>query len=109
MPIYEYHCEGCGERVEVFQRSVTSAAAPVCPRCGSGALTRLVSRFAVHRGDDVYANSGEERYLDQLEGGDPGMMSQFAGGMGGGGMGDLGGDFGGGDEDDFDAGGFDGL
>jgi putative FmdB family regulatory protein len=41
MPIYEFHCEQCGERFEelVSQRS---AGAP-CPHCGSGRTRRLLS------------------------------------------------------------------
>ena len=33
MPIYEYRCEQCGNRVAVLVRS--SEAAPRCPQCGS--------------------------------------------------------------------------
>lgn len=32
MPIYEYRCTACGERVEVLVRSHT--ATPICPMCG---------------------------------------------------------------------------
>jgi putative FmdB family regulatory protein len=41
MPIYEYRCNNCGERVEVLVRSSTSA--PVCPECGSKLLDKLLS------------------------------------------------------------------
>lgn len=55
MPIYEYRCGGCRRRVSIFFRSLSSVTEPVCPRCGSRELTRLMSRVAVHRaavGDD---------------------------------------------------------
>lgn len=40
MPIYEFECEGCGER---FEELVGAAApAPVCPLCGAPAR-RLMS------------------------------------------------------------------
>lgn len=62
MPIYEYHCADCGRRSSVFFRSLSAVAAPVCPRCGGGNLTRLVSRVAVHRsaGDDAADDFGGE-------------------------------------------------
>jgi len=41
MPIYEYRCATCGERVEVLVRSQT--ATPSCPRCGSPLTDRLFS------------------------------------------------------------------
>ena len=42
MPIYEYRCSNCGERVEVLVRSETSAP-PTCPNCGSTLLDKLLS------------------------------------------------------------------
>ncbi|MHB8575124.1 MAG: FmdB family zinc ribbon protein [Dehalococcoidia bacterium] len=72
MPIYEFHCEACDQTVEVFTRTVASATASTCPRCGSADLRRLVSRFAVHRSGDVYGSGDEERYLDGLDGMDAG-------------------------------------
>jgi putative FmdB family regulatory protein len=41
MPIYEYHCAACGERIEVLLRSTTST--PVCPECGSPLTDKLFS------------------------------------------------------------------
>ena len=46
MPIYQYDCDGCGERVEVLHRSAASASDPACPQCGSAELTRVMSMFA---------------------------------------------------------------
>ena len=40
MPIYEYLCQGCGERVEVLVRG---SEAPACPACGSDSLERVLS------------------------------------------------------------------
>ncbi len=78
MPIYEFHCDGCRGRVEVFRRSVSSDAPIVCPRCGGSELKRLVSRFAVHRSGDIYGSSDEEQYLDGLESDDPRAMAAWA-------------------------------
>lgn len=44
MPLYEYDCSGCGHRFEALVRCST---APSCPACGSEALERLLSSFAV--------------------------------------------------------------
>ena len=41
MPIYEYRCSTCGERVEVLVRS--AATAPACPRCGGPLTDKLFS------------------------------------------------------------------
>ena len=41
MPIYEYECQACGERVEVLQR-VSDEPLAECESCG-GELKRLIS------------------------------------------------------------------
>jgi putative FmdB family regulatory protein len=52
MPIYEYRCESNGRRVSVWVRR-RGQEAESCPRCGSARLTRLVSRFALMRGEQA--------------------------------------------------------
>jgi putative FmdB family regulatory protein len=46
MPIYEYRCPRCGERLEVLQRLGAGPEGLECPRCGSSGLEREASRFA---------------------------------------------------------------
>jgi putative FmdB family regulatory protein len=41
MPIYEYHCGTCGERVEVLVRS--GVTVPACPQCGCALSDKLFS------------------------------------------------------------------
>jgi putative FmdB family regulatory protein len=41
VPIYEYECEGCGERFE--ELVAASAGAVACPECGSERTRRLIS------------------------------------------------------------------
>lgn len=49
MPLYEYRCTTCGAVVEVFARSIrTAALAPPCPADPTHATMRLPSRFARH-------------------------------------------------------------
>lgn len=45
MPIFEYQCEGCGERFEeiVLGRDTSTIE---CPRCGSPETSRLMSSFS---------------------------------------------------------------
>ena len=51
MPIYQYDCSGCNQRVEVFFRSVKAVEQPACPECSSKKLKRVMSRFARVRSD----------------------------------------------------------
>ena len=43
MPIYEYHCNGCGKEFETLVRSSTRVE---CPVCQSTALEKKLSVFA---------------------------------------------------------------
>ncbi len=44
MPIYEFECEGCGER---FEELVAASATDVaCPSCGSAETRRLLSNVS---------------------------------------------------------------
>jgi len=52
MPIYEYRCQDCRRRVSVWVRRMGQEAES-CPRCGSARLTRLISRFALVRGEEA--------------------------------------------------------
>ncbi len=69
MPIYEYRCHSCGRRVSLLWRSFSEAerGTPICPRCGSRELTRLVSRVSTVR--------SEESRLDDLT--DPSFLADL--------------------------------
>ena len=45
MPIYEFHCEKCGQDSEVLVRSSKWEGTP-CPLCGSKKLSKKLSVFA---------------------------------------------------------------
>ena len=49
MPIYEYQCEECDEGFELFVRSLSQQADPICPYCGSYRVKKVVSLFGVSR------------------------------------------------------------
>jgi putative FmdB family regulatory protein len=52
MPIYEYQCETCGERVEVIQKH--SDPPSICPKCG-GEMKKLHSAPAIQfKGSGFY-------------------------------------------------------
>lgn len=46
MPIYEYHCEQCGERFDKLLPMSQAQAAQHCPACGTEQVRKLMSRFA---------------------------------------------------------------
>ena len=45
MPLYEYRCTKCGERIEVLQH-LSDAPLAECPRCG-GTLEKVISAPAL--------------------------------------------------------------
>jgi len=45
MPIYEYQCQACDERVEVLQK-INDAPKVDCPACGKPSLIKKVSAVA---------------------------------------------------------------
>ena len=49
MPIYEYRCQGCGQREAVFLRRFSEAETSLmrCANCGSGSMSRLISRVSI--------------------------------------------------------------
>ncbi len=64
MPIYEFRCNSCRGRVDVFVRSFPPPSEISCTRCGSQDLDRVFSRFAVRRSksdksvyDDILSDS----------------------------------------------------
>jgi putative FmdB family regulatory protein len=52
MPIYEYECDQCHRRSSVLTLRVSETAQPVCERCGSTAMRRLMSRFSMPRSEE---------------------------------------------------------
>lgn len=53
MPLYEYKCEKCGERVEIIQR-VSDKPYSHCPKCG-GEMKKQISAPAIQfKGSGFY-------------------------------------------------------
>ncbi len=73
MPIYEFECEGCGERFEELMAA--GAAAPACPACGAGETRRVFTsvsppgrlpRGAAVRSEDSRRSEREAARTDRI-------------------------------------------
>ena len=53
MPLYDYRCQDCKNRVSIQQSYAEYGVKPVaCPVCGSKALTRLINRVRIAKSED---------------------------------------------------------
>lgn len=80
MPIYEYYCLDCRRRVSIFWRSMgmATSASPICPRCGSAHLERLISRVSVVRSEESRLESMMDAdFLSDLDENDPRSLARF--------------------------------
>jgi putative FmdB family regulatory protein len=76
MPIYEFRCQSCRRRTSLFVRTITAQpAGGACEHCGSADITRIFSRVAVLKGDDL-ADFGESSLADVDES-DPRTMAKW--------------------------------
>ena len=83
MPIYEYECRGCNRRVSLLIRSLASAEAPRCPRCGSAELSRLMSRFATPKSEEARLEAAADpSQFGDLDENDPQAVARFVKRMG---------------------------
>ena len=85
MPIYEYNCQGCRRRVSIWWRTFSEAEAGTahCPRCGSGELTRLMSRVRVVRSEDSrLEDMADPANFGDLDENDPRSIARFMRKMG---------------------------
>ncbi|MGO8765362.1 MAG: FmdB family zinc ribbon protein [Limisphaerales bacterium] len=57
MPIYEFHCEKCGQDSELLVRS-SDWKNSECPRCGSKKLSKKFSTFASATGGAAPVSAG---------------------------------------------------
>lgn len=61
MPIYEFACPKCRRIFSFLSKRVNPSHSPACPKCGSKALNKQMSAFAMPRGakEPVAAGPGE--------------------------------------------------
>jgi len=93
VPLYEYRCTACRKRVTVLTLRVGEKVQPTCDKCGSSALERLMSRFAMPRSEQARLDAlSDPSSLGGLDENDPKSVGRWMRRMGGE-MGDeLGGD-----------------
>jgi putative FmdB family regulatory protein len=80
MPLFEYRCDDCQRASTELAYSWSGGGVPLCRRCGSSNMTKLVSRFAFHRswGDSLNWAPGGETLTDVDED-DPKSLDRFMG------------------------------
>src|SRR4030042_3612923 len=60
MPIYEFFCPTCRQKISLLSRSVSEVLEPKCSTCGNTNLPRLVSSFSYHKSiQTIHEESGE--------------------------------------------------
>lgn len=80
MPIYEYFCLDCRQRVSVFFRSMraTETETARCPTCESERLHRLVSRVRVLKSEESRLEDlADSALMAGLEQEDPQALASF--------------------------------
>lgn len=80
MPVYEYRCENCRRKVELYFKTYADydAATKSCPYCQSTRLARLISRVGIGRSDDSrFSSLEDDSALDDLADADPATLGRF--------------------------------
>ena len=83
MPIYEYRCQECGRISGFLVLNLKEPFSPVCERCGSRSLERVLSRVHVRLSEETkmerLADPSQWSGLDES---DPKSMARFMKKMG---------------------------
>jgi putative FmdB family regulatory protein len=83
MPIYEYRCAACRRKTTILTLRVSETVDARCEHCGSGELTRLMSRFSMVRSEDARLdNLSDPSSLGDLDEDDPRSMARWMRKMG---------------------------
>ena len=72
MPIYEFRCHNCQNKISLLVRSTTGSPPAQCPHCGGEELSRVISSFAYHKSEPTrieqsgppQAHPGPDYYQD---------------------------------------------
>jgi len=85
MPVYEYWCNNCKTRLEIYLPKFENVC-PSCPKCHQESLKRLFSTFMVQKSyKDVYDNILSDGQLTRgLMNNDPQALAQWNKQMSGG-------------------------
>lgn len=60
MPLYEYKCADCQRKFAKLVGMTSDSAEPQCPKCGSGDVKKLISKFSQVRSEDQVLDSLED-------------------------------------------------
>ena len=83
MPIYEYRCRKCQKRFSVLTLRISERAVAECPKCGSRAAERLLSRFAMPKSEAARLDSlADPSALGDVDADDPKSVSRWMRKMG---------------------------
>ncbi|MSQ24343.1 MAG: zinc ribbon domain-containing protein [Chloroflexi bacterium] len=83
MPIYEYNCNACGRRAQIFFRSFSAVGEARCPHCKSSDLGRVVSRVAYVHSESSYQDFlSDPASFESVDYEDPKAVAQWAQKMG---------------------------
>ena len=81
MPLYEFCCSSCNRKFTQLLGMTADSSEPACPKCGSGDVKKLISRFSRLRSEDEVLESMEDSLLSSdIE--DPKSMRKFMREMG---------------------------
>jgi putative FmdB family regulatory protein len=83
MPIYEYRCLKCGKKSTYVTLSVKAALEPVCRKCGSREVVKLVSRVSISRSEESRMESlADPSKLAGVDENDPKSLARWMKRMG---------------------------
>jgi putative FmdB family regulatory protein len=84
VPLYEYRCTACRKRVTVLTLRVGEEVHPTCDKCGSAALERMMSRFAMPRSEEARLHAlSDPSSLSGLDENDPKSVGRWMRRVGG--------------------------
>ena len=58
MPMYEYVCNDCSNKIEFLEGMTSKKSEPKCSKCGSKNIRRLISSFSISSKGNGSASSG---------------------------------------------------
>jgi putative FmdB family regulatory protein len=85
VPSYDYRCNSCQRRVTLTYKTYKDydAATPICPRCQSTDLKRIIGRVAVAKSDSSRLdNMTDDSMMDDLADADPATLGRYMRQMG---------------------------
>ncbi len=86
MPIYEYRCLTCRQVSEFLLLNLSSPFSPICPRCGSAEMERVLSRVRVRLSEETRMERLADPHrwggLADLDENDPASMARMMRQMG---------------------------